>query len=477
MLARHTLTQLQQLLYTGKITCREIVQYHLGRIKECAHLNAFARTYADEALAQAEVIDEKIRQRKAGKLAGLVAGIKDNIVYRNHPAQAASRILQGFTSTYHATAVERLIQEDAIIIGHQNCDEFGMGSSSENSVYGPVRNGLDPERTAGGSSGGSAVAVQTDMCRISLGSDTGGSVRQPASFCGVLGLKPTYGRISRHGLIAYASSLDCIGILGNHAEDLALVLETIAGKDEYDSTTSGLPVPDFSKSIKTKNNHRWRIAFYAGLTNNANLQPEVRQCFSTILERIQGEGLDVQPVHFPLFEYMLPAYYLLASAEASSNLARYDGVRYGYSSTAASADAAYRQTRTHGFGTEVKRRIMLGTFVLTSDYYDAYYIKAQQVRRLIRDETFKILQEFDFIITPTAPTTAFKLGAQHSNPVQAYLADIFSVQANVAGIPAISVPCGKDQAGMPIGMQLMAHAFQEQKLLQAALWLHHLKQV
>ncbi|GIV36904.1 MAG: glutamyl-tRNA(Gln) amidotransferase subunit A [Cyclobacteriaceae bacterium] len=477
MLARYTLTQLQQLLYTGKISCRDIVQYHLQRTEQCAHLNAFVRTYPHEALAQAEAIDKKIRQRKAGKLAGLVAGIKDNIVYRNHPAQAASRILQGFTSTYHATAVARLINEDAIIIGHQNCDEFGMGSSSENSVYGPVRNGLDPALTAGGSSGGSAVAVQTDMCRISLGSDTGGSVRQPASFCGVLGLKPTYGRISRHGLIAYASSLDCIGILGNHAEDLALVLETIAGKDEYDSTTSGLPVHGYSKNIITENNPRWRIAFYAGLTDNPNLQPEVRRCFGTILERIQAKGADVQPVHFPLFEYMLPAYYLLASAEASSNLARYDGVRYGYSSNATSTNVAYRQTRTQGFGAEVKRRIMLGAFVLTSDYYNAYYIKAQQVRRLIRDETFKILQEFDFIITPTAPTTAFKLGAQHANPVQAYLADVFSVQANMAGIPAISVPCGKDQAGMPIGIQLMAHTFQEQKLLQAALWLHQLKQV
>ncbi len=472
MLSHYTLLQLQQLLRAGRLSCREIVKQHLQRLEEEAHLNAFSRTYADEALGRAESIDRKISQGRAGKLAGLVVGIKDNIVYRNHPAQAASRILNGFVSTYSATAVQRLIDEDAIIIGHQNCDEFGMGSSSEYSVYGPVRNGLDTTRSAGGSSGGSAVAVQTHACRISLGSDTGGSVRLPASFCGIIGLKPTYGRISRYGLIAYASSLDCIGLLGYHTEDIALVLEVIAGHDAFDSTSSALPVPAYSQNLKLENPPRWRVAYYAGIADDPGLEPEVRRCFEQTLKRLQASGMTVQPVRFPLFEYMLPTYYLLASAEASSNLARYDGIRYGYrSQIAENIDQLNKKTRTEGFGAEVKRRIMLGTFVLTSDYFNAYYIKAQQVRRLIQQETLKILNDYDFILTPSAPTVAFKLGTQPHNPVQAYLADIFSVQANVTGLPAISVPCDNDRAGLPIGMHLMANAFREEQLLQAAHWL------
>lgn len=477
MYAQYSLTQLQQLLSAGQLSCRQIVQYHLQRIRAFQHLNAFARVYADEALQQAGLIDQKIKSSKAGKLAGLVVGIKDNIVYQNHPAQAASKILQGFISTYSATAVQRLLNEDAIIIGHQNCDEFGMGSSSEHSVYGPVRNGLDETRSAGGSSGGSAVAVQMDMCRISLGSDTGGSVRQPAAFCGIIGLKPTYGRISRHGLIAYGSSLDCIGIMGNWVEDIARVLEVIAGADEHDSTSSPKQVPPYGKILATGKSLPWRFAYFPELLQSAGLQHEVKACFTQILELLRQHNMKVQSVQFPLFEYILPTYYLLASAEASSNLARYDGVRYGYrSSTATDVESMYRKTRTEGFGAEVQRRIMLGTFVLTSDYFDAYYTKAQRVRRLIQEETQKILKDFDFILTPAAPTTAFKLGHREIDPVQTYLADIFSVQANVAGLPAISVPCGKDQAGMPIGLQLIGRAFDEEKILQAAQWICGLKE-
>ena len=476
MYARYPLSQLQQMLLTGTLTCRQLVQYHLQRIEQYARLNAFSHVYAEEALHQADCVDQKIQSGNAGKLAGLVAGIKDNIVYGNHPARAASRILQGFTSPYSATAVQRLLDEDAIIIGHQNCDEFGMGSSSEHSVYGAVHNGLDEQRSAGGSSGGSAVAVQMDMCRVSLGSDTGGSVRQPASFCGVIGLKPTYGRVSRHGLIAYGSSLDCIGILGRSAEDIALVLEVIAGADKYDSTASQHPVGTYSKLLSSDNCKAWRLAYFPEILQSAGLQAEVKDCFIRMLKLFQAHQLEVRPVHFPLFDYILPAYYLLASAEASSNLARYDGVRYGYRSPEAiDLDSLYKKTRTEGFGKEVKRRIMLGTFVLTSDYFDAYYTKAQRVRKLIRDDTLKILKDFDFIVTPTAPTTAFKLGQKETDPVQGYLADIFSVQANVAGIPAISVPCGKDQAGMPIGLQLMGRAFEEGKLLQAAQWLSEIQ--
>lgn len=475
MQARYSLPQIQQMLSAGNITCRQIVQHHLQRIEQYARLNAFVRIYADEALQRADYIDQNIQSGKCGKLAGLVVGIKDNILFENHPAQAASKILQGFTSSYSATAVQRLLDEDAIIIGHQNCDEFGMGSSSEHSVYGAVRNGLDEHRSAGGSSGGSAVAVQMDLCRISLGSDTGGSVRQPASFCGIIGLKPTYGRISRHGLIAYGSSLDCIGIFGNSAEDIALVLEVIAGADEHDSTSSRQPVPSY-KDLLQKKSTTWRIACLPEILESQGLQPEVKDRYNAMLDLFRQNHMEVQSVRFPLFDYILPTYYLIASAEASSNLARYDGVRYGYRNPEVTdIEALYKKTRTAGFGEEVKRRIMLGNFVLTSDYYDAYYTQAQRVRRLIRDETLKILKDFDFIITPTAPTTAFKLGQTNSDPVQTYLADIFSVQANVVGLPAISVPCGKDHAGMPIGLQLMGRAFEEEKLLQAAQWLSGLQ--
>ncbi len=476
MYAHYSLQQIQHMILAGSLTCRQVVQYHLQRIEQYARLNAFARVYAEEALQQADYIDQKIRSGNAGKLAGLVAGIKDNIVYKNHPAQAASKILQGFTSPYSATAVQRLVDEDAIIIGHQNCDEFGMGSSSEHSVYGAVHNGIDEQRSAGGSSGGSAVAVQMDMCRVSLGSDTGGSVRQPASFCGIIGLKPTYGRISRHGLIAYGSSLDCIGILGNSAEDIALVLEVIAGADEYDPTASQCPVAAYSKMLTPEKRKTWRFAYFPEIIESAGLQPEVKDSFIRMLELIRQRCMEVQPVHFPLFDYLLPTYYLIASAEASSNLSRYDGVRYGFRShDTTDIESLYKKTRTEGFGNEVKRRIMLGNFVLTSDYFDAYYTKAQRVRRLIHDETLKILKDFDFIVTPTAPTAAFKLGQKETDPVQRYLADLFSVQANVAGIPAISVPCGKDQTGMPIGLQLMGRAFEEEKLLQAAQWLSGIK--
>ncbi|MCS6974801.1 MAG: Asp-tRNA(Asn)/Glu-tRNA(Gln) amidotransferase subunit GatA [Cyclobacteriaceae bacterium] len=472
MYAQYSLSQLQQLLSAGKLSCRQIVEYHLQRIDQGAQLNAFSRVYANEALQHADRIDHNIKKGQAGKLAGLVTGIKDNILFEDHPAQAASKILQGFVSTYSATAVQRLLNEDAIIIGHQNCDEFGMGSSSENSVYGAVRNGIDPTRTAGGSSGGSAVAVQMDMCRISLGSDTGGSVRQPAAFCGIMGLKPTYGRISRYGLIAYGSSLDCIGILGKHTEDIALVLEVIAGADAYDSTSAQHPVPAFSKLLTARKSFSWRIAYFPEVLQTESLQEEIKDCFSQTLERFRQHGIKVEPVSFPLFDYILPTYYLLASAEAASNLARYDGIRYGYHTTTAdNLERYYKKNRTEGFGEEVKRRIMLGTFSLTSDYFDAFYTQAQKVRRLIRDETQKILNDFDFILTPTTPGTAFRLGKKPTDPVQNYLADIFSVQANLAGLPAISVSCGMDRNGLPIGLQVLGRAFDELTLLQAAQWL------
>jgi aspartyl-tRNA(Asn)/glutamyl-tRNA(Gln) amidotransferase subunit A len=422
--------------------------------------------YDDDAREQASVVDKKIRSGKAGKLAGLIVGLKDVISDKNHPLQAGSKILDGFTAQYHATATRRLLDEDAIIIGRQNCDEFGMGSSNENSAFGTVLNNADNTRVPGGSSGGSAVAVQADMCRISIGSDTGGSVRQPAAFCGVLGLKPTYSRISRFGLVAYGSSFDCIGVLGRSIHDIALVLEVIAGADEFDSTVSTTKVPSYSKELSS-NNKKYKIACLRESLDSSSLQVEIKELLDSKIELLKKAGHEVQVIDFPISKYILPTYYILATAEASSNLSRYDGVRYGYrSKNAHDVDSMYKKTRTEGFGKEVQRRILLGTFVLSSDYYDSYYAQAQKVRRLVRDQTRNLFKDFDFIMTPTTPTTAFKLGQHANDPLQMYLADLFSVQANVAGVPAISIPCGVDQNGLPIGLQVMADDFEEVKLFQ-----------
>ncbi|MFY8037336.1 MAG: Asp-tRNA(Asn)/Glu-tRNA(Gln) amidotransferase subunit GatA [Cyclobacteriaceae bacterium] len=452
-------------LQHGITSCRELVTYFLANIDHKKHLNAFLSVYREEALQRAEAIDLKIKNGNAGKLAGLVVGLKDVLCYKDHPLQASSRILDGFISQFNGTAVQRLLDADAIIIGRQNCDEFAMGSSNESSAFGPVRNEIDPTRVPGGSSGGSAVAVMADLCHVSLGSDTGGSVRQPAAFCGIVGLKPTYSRVSRHGLIAYGSSFDCIGIFSKSVEDAALVLEVIAGPDEFDSTVSQKPVPSYVVSPPPA--QKFRVAYMRDTLHSTALQPEIQQAIQRKLDLLKSEGHTVEAIDFPLNEYVLPTYYILATAEASSNLSRYDGVRYGYRS-ANTTDLAslYKKTRAEGFGKEVQRRILLGTFVLSASYYDAYYTKAQKVRRLIRDELKKIFQSYDFIVTPTTPTTAFKLGQHSDNPVEMYLADLFSVQANVAGIPGISVPCGKDQLGLPMGIQAMADDFEEEKLFQ-----------
>jgi aspartyl-tRNA(Asn)/glutamyl-tRNA(Gln) amidotransferase subunit A len=422
--------------------------------------------YEDEALQRAQGIDKKFKEGKAGKLAGLVVGIKDVLAYKDHPLQASSKILDGFISQFNGTAVQRLLDEDAIIIGRQNCDEFAMGSSNENSAFGPVLNDTDNSRVPGGSSGGSAVAVQADMCRVSLGSDTGGSVRQPAAFCGVVGLKPTYSRISRFGLIAYGSSFDCIGIFAKSVEDVAVVLEVIAGPDESDSTVSQKTVPAYAMNLKKSNGKSYKVAYVREIDESAGLQDEIKQSIQDKISEIRNSGHSVDVIDFPLMEYVLPTYYILATAEASSNLSRYDGVRYGYRTKEASdLSSLYKKSRSEGFGKEVQRRILLGTFVLSASYYDAYYTKAQKVRRLIRDKTKAILKQYDFIVMPITPTTAFKLGEHTDNPLEMYLADLFSVQANVAGVPAIAIPCGNDKQGLPIGMQIIADDFEESKLL------------
>jgi len=461
-----TYFEIRQSLDRGEFTCIELTKNHLSVIEKKKHLNAFLSVYEADALKQAAFIDQKVKEGKAGKLAGLIVGLKDMLCYKDHPLQAGSKILDGYISPYNATAVQRLLDEDAIIIGRQNCDEFGMGSSNENSSFGAVLNDFDNSRVPGGSSGGSAVAVQTGMCQVSIGSDTGGSVRQPSAFCGLVGLKPTYSRISRFGLAAYASSFDCIGILSRHVEDIAIVLEVMAGADDYDSTVSRTEIDAYAKECTVPNQRKFKIAYMQDTIENNALQPEIKKAIIEKMDQLRQEGHAVEPIDFPLNEYVLPTYYILATAEASANLSRFDGVRYGYrSENTTDLASMYKKTRSEGFGKEVQRRILLGTFVLSSNYYDAYYSKAQKVRRLIRNEIKKVFEKYDFVLMPTTPTTAFKLGEHSDNPVEMYLADLFSVQANVAGVPAISIPCGVDKQGLPIGLQLIADDFEETKLL------------
>lgn len=467
MEANSRFVDLRSDLSSGKISCYDLVSHYLTNIRSQEDLNAWVGVYAEESLLRAKEIDTKIRQGTAGRLAGMVVGIKDVLSYAGHPLHAGSNILKGFHASFTGTAVQRLIDADAIIIGRQNCDEFAMGSSNENSAFGSVRNPVDKTRVPGGSSGGSAVAVAANMCRVSLGSDTGGSVRQPAAFCGVHGLKPTYSRISRYGLVAYGSSFDCIGVFAKDPEDIALVLEVISGVDDYDSTVSRKSVDPYVELSKQKESYS--IAYIDETTASEALQPEIREAMQTALEELRSKGHRVTPVKFPLLQYLLPTYYILATAEASSNLSRYDGVRYGHRSPAShDLTSMYKKSRVEGFGKEVQRRILLGTFVLSASYYDAYYSKAQKVRRLIRDQTRQILTTHDFLLMPTTPTTAFRLGEHTANPLEMYLADIYSVQANVAGVPAISFPYGKDKAGLPIGLQALADDFKEGKLLALA---------
>jgi aspartyl-tRNA(Asn)/glutamyl-tRNA(Gln) amidotransferase subunit A len=447
--------------------CVTTLQQSLAQIEANQHTHAYLEVYAEEALARAEAIDQKIAQGTAGKLAGLVVGLKDLFCYAQHAVSASSRILQGFQAQYNATAVERLLAEDAIIIGRHNCDEFGMGSSGENSAFGAVRNGLNADYVAGGSSGGSAVAVQTHTCQVALGSDTGGSVRQPASFCGIMGLKPTYGRISRHGLIAYASSFDAVGIFAHTAHDIAQVLEVIAGADEWDSTASPLSVPAYTQQLSL--NRKLKIAYLPETLSEQAICPFSQAQMQARFSSLEREGHSLEAVSFPYLEYVLPTYYLLTTAEASSNLARYDGVRYGYrAQDVQSLEDLYKKTRSEGFGREVQRRLMLGAFVLQAGFYDAYYQKAQQVRRLIQQWTLQTLEKYDFIILPTTPSTAFRLGDKRENATQMFWEDVFTVQANLAGVPALTLPNGTHPNGLPIGLQVLGKPFAEGDLLAFA---------
>ena len=483
-----SLAQVQSELLAGSTTCRALVEYYLSQAEQHQHLNAYVELWPEEALAKADELDKRLEAyrlnpaHKPGKLFGAVVSLKDNICYAGHQMTAASKILEGFSSLYSATAVERILAEDAIIIGRTNCDQFGMGSSNENSVYGPVLHAEDPSRVPGGSSGGAAVSLQADTCLVAMGSDTGGSVRQPAAFCGLWGFKPSYGRISRHGLIAYGSSLDQIGFLAHNPEDIGRFLEVCAGPDDFDSTAANSeyePVP----SEQTPGS--LTITWFPELLEGEGIDPGVQAVLKEYLKTLEAAGHQIKPIRLPqlgsgpeqktIFDYLVPAYYVLSTAEASSNLARYDGIRFGYRSPkATNLEETYLLSRTEGFSDEVKRRILLGTFVLSSGYYDAYYRKAQQVRRIIQKQTLEILQNCDLILMPVSPSVAWRFGEKSEDPVAMYLADIFTVQANLAGVPALAVPAGRHpENGLPVGVQFMAGLWEDGKLLAAVASLPH----
>jgi aspartyl-tRNA(Asn)/glutamyl-tRNA(Gln) amidotransferase subunit A len=465
----HSIKDYQSTLLNGQTTCVEAVSYYLQQIEAQKHLNAFLEVFTDDALAQAARLDAlQLSGKPLGKLHGVVVCIKDVICYKGHTVSAGSKILEGFTSVYNATAVEKLLSAGAIIIGRNNCDEFAMGSSNENSAFGPVLNALDNERVPGGSSGGSAVAVQAGLSMISLGSDTGGSVRQPADFCGIIGLKPGYGRISRYGLIAYASSFDQIGIFGTQVSDVALVLEVIAGADDFDSTVSQQTIPSYSEFLQDTSPKKYRIAYFKEALEHPSLDTEIANAIKTLITQLQSEGHIVESVAFDLLDYIVPAYYILTTAEASSNLSRFDGIKYGYAAKDDFANLTdfYKKSRSAGFGKEVKRRIMLGTFVLSAGYYDAYFTKAQQVRRMLQETTIQIFGNYDVIIAPTVPSPAFKFGEKSNDPIEMFLADIYTVFANLVGIPGISIPLFTHSSGMPFGLQVMAAQDNEVTLLQ-----------
>ena len=454
----------QEALNSGRVSTVQVVRQYLDAIREQSYLNAFVEVWVDEAMQAAQAQDEARTQgAKLGRLAGVVLSIKDVFCYAGHTVSAGSAMLENFVSPYTGTAIQRLLDEDAILIGRTNCDEFAMGSGNENSHYGPTRNAADVARVPGGSSGGAAVSVQAGMCLAAVGSSTGGSVRQPASFCGVVGFKPTYGRISRHGLIAYGSSFDSVGFLANNCDDIALLLEISAGADIKDATAPNKPVFTYSKTAVDRNPQS--IAYFPELLKSDALAPDIKASFEKTLQQFREAGHTLVPAKFSYFDYVVPTYYVLTTAEASSNLSRYDGMRYGYRSPEAeSLTDTYTKSRTEGFGTEVQRRILLGTFVLSSGYYDAYYGKAQQVRRLIKDQLQGILDAHDFILMPVSPSLPWPVGEQVDDPVANYLADVYTVLANLAGLPAVALPSGKVDH-LPVGYQLMADQWEENKLL------------
>ena len=459
-----SLADIQEKIIKKEISLVQICQEYINRIKSSTN-NAFIEVFEEEALSKAEEIQKKVMRNDFGILAGIFVGLKDNICYKDHKLTASSKILEGFKSLFSATAVKKILNEDAIILGRLNCDEFAMGSSNENSIYGPVKNPKDEKKVPGGSSGGSAASVSEGLCNIALGSDTGGSIRQPASFCGVIGMKPTYGRISRNGLIAYGSSFDQIGVFSKTIQDANLLIHVMSGSDKFDSTVSS--EEPSNKKIKISNK-KLRFGIPEEYLNFKGLDIEIKNKLMSVIENLKEDGHKVEFLKFPFLKYLVPTYYVLTTAEASSNLARYDGVHYGFrTKNAIDINSTYENSRSEGFGIEVKRRIMLGNFVLSSGYYDAYFTKAQKVRRLIKTKTEEMLKNNDVLILPTAPSTAFNIG-EIKDPIKMYLQDIFTVHANIIGAPAISLPIGTHSNNLPFGIQLMAKRFQENTLFEAS---------
>jgi aspartyl-tRNA(Asn)/glutamyl-tRNA(Gln) amidotransferase subunit A len=464
-----TLAELREGIASSRIKAVDLAGSYFDRIDKLnPDLNIFLSLTKERALDQASRIDAAAAKGDPlGPLAGIPVAIKDVLVMRGAPSTAGSKILKGYHPPYDATAVAKLEAAGAVLLGKLNCDEFAMGSSNENSAYGPVHNPVDPERVPGGSSGGSAAAVAANLAVATLGTDTGGSIRQPASFCGVVGVLPTYGRVSRYGLIAFASSLDRIGPFAGNVRDAATVLSVIAGHDPADATSSPALVPDYAAE-SDKGAEGLRIGVPAEYFGDG-LDPEVRERIERGIEILKAGGCVVKPISLPHTRYAIPTYYLVATAEASANLARFDGVRYGHrSQSSATLSDMYSHSRDEGFGAEVKRRIMLGTYALSAGYYDAYYLKAQKVRRLLADEFLRAFAEVDAIVTPTAPTPAFKLGEKSGDPLAMYLADIYTVTASLAGICGINVPCGKTAAGLPVGMQVLASPLREDNAFRVA---------
>ncbi|MDP1678441.1 MAG: Asp-tRNA(Asn)/Glu-tRNA(Gln) amidotransferase subunit GatA [Bacteroidota bacterium] len=452
-------------LFQHEETVEARVAVHLSVINKRKNLNAFLTVFEKDSLLRAKEIDVKIKKGTAGSLAGMIIAIKDVLSMRGTVTSCGSKMLEHFESVYDATVIKKLREADVVVIGKTNMDEFAMGSSGENSAFGPTKHPIDETRVPGGSSSGSCVAVAAGMATTSLGTDTGGSIRQPAGLCGIVGLKPTYGRVSRYGLVAFASSFDQIGPFANSVRDAARVLQVIAGKDENDSTSADVPVPDYLAALD-RNVKGMKIGLPKEYFSDA-LNKEIRSAIEKKIDQLKNGGAEIVEISLPNSEYTISTYYILATAEASSNLARYDGARYGFrSSKVSDLNSMYTKSRSEGFGDEVKRRIMLGTYVLSSGYYDAYYRKAQQVRRLIQNDFNNAFKIVDCILTPISPTTAFKLGEKMDDPLQMYLNDIYTVSANLAGIPGISVPAGVDSQGLPIGVQLLGKQFDEVTILK-----------
>ena len=462
-----TIFEIVNAIETGTKTAEEITRYYLAQIKEKnPQINAFVEVFEADALAQAKAVDaKKARGEKLGALAGVPVAIKDNILYKGHKATCCSKMLANYTAAYTATVVEKLLAADGVIIGRTNMDEFAMGSSNQTSAWGVVHNPVDLTRVPGGSSGGSAAAVAAGMVPAALGTDTGGSVRQPAGFCGVVGVKPGYGRISRYGVIAFASSADQVGVLAANVADAATVMEVISGKDAHDSTSLEAPVPHYAQDF-TADLTGVKVGLPKGFLDGLN--PTIKKQTELAAQKLKELGAQLVEVDVPLAKYSAPCYYIITSAEASSNLGRYDGIRYGYSAQSAPDLKSYYEQSRAPFGLEVKKRIIIGTYALTSERYEECFLKAMKVRELIKEDFKKAFNQVDVILTPTSPTTAFKIGEKDENPLSLYLADLYTCQGNIGGLAGISVPFGKDENGLPIGVQFYGPILKEEKILNAA---------